>query len=78
MLWVRGRQDQGQGPRRGPRHVAVDGTQRETSHNSGSCAGPKVLGPDAIRRQAWSRGDARYVSRHGLRGNTKGGSGGHK
>ena len=29
--------------------------------------GPKVLGPDARGWQAWSRGDARYIGRHGLR-----------
>ena len=41
-----------------------------------SCAGPKVLGPNTGGRQAWSRGDARNIGRHGLRGNAKGGSGG--
>ena len=40
--------------------------------------GPKVLGPDARGQQAWSQGDAKYISRYGLRGNAKGGSGEHK
>ena len=43
-----------------------------------SCAGPKVLGPDAREWQAWSRGDARCIGRHGLRGSAKGGNGRHK
>ena len=78
MLWVWGRQGQGQGPRQGHRHVTVGGTQQETSHDGVIMCRAKGMGPDAIRQQAWNRGDARYIGRHGPRGNAKGGNGKHK
>ena len=59
MSWVWGRQGQGQGPRQGPRHVAVGGTQQGTLHDGVVMCRAKGMRPDAIRRQAWSRGDAR-------------------
>ena len=67
MLWVWDRQGQGQGPRWGPRHVAVGEANRGHHMRMWSCAGPKVLGPDARGRQAWSWGDARCIGRHGPR-----------
>ena len=51
----------------GRRHVAVDGTQQGTSHEDVVMCRAKVLGPDARGRQAWSRGDARCIGRHGLK-----------
>ena len=58
--------------------MTVGGIQQETSHNGVVMYKAKGMGPDAIRRQAWSWGDARYISRHGPRGNAKGGNGRHK
>ena len=75
MSWVWGRQGQGQGPKWGPRHVAVGGANRGHHIMMWIMCRAKVLGPDAIRQQAWSQGDARYLGRHGLRGNAKGGDG---
>ena len=78
MSWVQGRQGQGQGPRQGLRHVTVGGANRGHHMMVWIMCGAKGIRPDARGQQAWSRGDARYIGRHGPRGNAKGGSGEHK